>query len=1246
MNGTIRLLAVSMVMAMALAVAPTQTGGGTQNAGAALSTAVRHLGYKVEKMGDSPAPTADYWSEMQRMGQIPPNLARHTASGYSAVCVSSRGPTQVVIGLSLFHTAADAEERLHAIHRFRQERLRTQAKGWVGMKGEIRAGDFQGCPGYYSLLTDHSWTEDPDPPRFEYRYWVQGNVMAEFGALYRRSGGVYGVDDEAAVLHRELAGEGFRCGGAAPPPPAGPVALALKAEAPGWLSADAAVTADALPSSITVTGTVRGADGSPIAGARVRLPRYGAAATTDALGAYRLAAADRGERPFAAQQDFTLRPADSPVTVELAVAECPLPVPGDAAVTVQARAADGRSLEDHVIRVSLEDADGREARYAFVSFGADGARVAQGRLDARGAFRTSMRITRPQDAVYSGLFEGRYDLKHIPWQLRIRAEVLPRDPGSAKVLGAARQTCPLRLAPLRVLDTLLLQAIEDGVLVGRRKTGLRVRLDSEIPFDLLGELPCDVRAFVDASTTPAATGRFTLKPFFTNQEIDALQNSANLVIPADAVPPGRHVVRLEITPGGGTEVNTTEHRLAETEWKTPRRLNILFTPAPYNPAKPEAVRAIGQQAAKFLEVVFPVAEVTDCYLDDAATVAAVQRVVDTYGFYSTMFDDFAMVDGIRQSFNLKHPDNPADFAVGVYPCGVYAWFGENVHGAHSFWDRTVLNCDENSVNVAHEIGHAFAQGDEYAGLWESLKGETKIGKFIKTRNAFDGRTDTFFNPAIPYWINFMGEAGVNPNIGTWVDSTTYNAIYSALEKFRVLGPKPPPEVMWLKGGVQAGGRLNAGVAAFGDLLTSGSDPMEILVGLGADTIHRIFGSPRFGVRVHSATRAEITSGSAIVDGGVTVSAGNVTLTPQGTRYAVSVADDGSMTVQVLRGAVEVTAAAGQERLAEGQARRVDPAGRIQPATAEDPAELTRRILGAASAAGPAAPGAPTTGGLAGRPPRSDSGASAHPPGGPVARPPRPDGGAGVPSVPTPDTGRAAGTPPADAQTPAPRPEPSVALPGRVLALGLDEATGVITRGEGPAGIRGILQGNPERVNARRGRGVSFDGRNDWILMDPDPALDITGALTVMVLARVPAAALDADLYMMVWRGDEQGGKDPYALSIAGSQLVFRRDFPRTVQVAWPLADLATDEYHVFCGVHRAEEGTLELWVDGTRVAIAPAPKAVGYPTGGMRTLVGAMDNGKSQFFRGILDEVRLFARALNADEIAAETAALLGEPVR
>jgi len=710
--------------------------------------------------------------------------------------------------------------------------------------------------------------------------------------------------------------------------------------------------------------------------------------------------------------------------------------------------------------------------------------------------------------------------------------------------------------------------------------------------------------------------------------------------------PGRHVIRLEITPVGGTEVNTTRHSLAEAEWKTPRQLNILFVPAPYNPANMGSVRAFGRQAVQFLEVVFPVAEVTDCYNDDPASNEAIRREVDTYDLYSTMYDDLALVDRIRREYNLRHPDQPADFAVGVYPCGAYFWFGEKVHGAASFWDRTVLNCDENHVNVAHEIGHAFARQDEYAGFWQSVMGESRIGKLIKIRNAFDGRTDTFFNPTTKRWINFMGEAGVTEGIGTWVDSATYNAIYASLEKFRVVGPKPPPEVMWLKGGVQAGGRLNAGVAAFGDLLTSGSDPMEILVRLGADTIHRIFGSPGFGVRVHSATRAEITSGSAIVDGGVTVSAGNVTFTPQGTRYAVSVADDGSVTVQVLRGAVEVTAAAGQERLAEGQARRVDPAGRIQPATAEDPAELTRRILGAASAAGPAAPGVPTAGGPAGRPPRSDSGASAPPPGGPVARPPRPDGGAGVPSVPTPDTGRAAGTPPADAQPPAPRPEPSVALPGRVLALGLDEATGVITRGEGPAGIRGILQGNPERVNARRGRGVSFDGRNDWILMDPDPALDITGALTVMVLVRVPAAALDADLYMMVWRGDEQGGKDPYALSIAGSQLVFRRDFPRTVQVAWPLADLATDEYHVFCGVHRAEEGTLELWVDGTRVAIAPAPKAVGYPTGAMRTLVGAMDNGKSQFFRGVIDEVRLFARALNADEIAAEAAALQGEPVR
>lgn len=215
------LLVIGLVMALAGML--TAAGGGTHNAGAALSTAVRHLDYKVEKMGDTEVPSADYWVEMQRMGQVPPSLARHPAMGYSAVCVSGRGPTQMVINLILFDSAADAEERLHAIHRFRRDRLQAQGKGWVGMKGEIRPGEFKGCPSYHSLLTDHSWSEDPDPPRFEYRYWVQGNVMVEFGALYRLSGDVYGVDDEAAVLHRELVGEGFLCGGAATPPPAGPV---------------------------------------------------------------------------------------------------------------------------------------------------------------------------------------------------------------------------------------------------------------------------------------------------------------------------------------------------------------------------------------------------------------------------------------------------------------------------------------------------------------------------------------------------------------------------------------------------------------------------------------------------------------------------------------------------------------------------------------------------------------------------------------------------------------------------------------------------------------------------------------------------------------------------------------------------------------------------------------------------------------------------------------------------------------
>ena len=172
--------------------------------------------------------------------------------------------------------------------------------------------------------------------------------------------------------------------------------------------------------------------------------------------------------------------------------------------------------------------------------------------------------------------------------------------------------------------------------------------------------------------------------------------------------------------------------------------------------------------------------------------------------------------------------------------------------------------------------------------------------------------------------------------------------------------------------------------------------------------------------------------------------------------------------------------------------------------------------------------------------------------------------------------------------------------------------------------------------------IEFDGKSGWIELEPSPLLDRRGDLTVEVLAALPADVASGGFFMLVWRGDERGGCDPYSLGLAGGQLVFRRDLPKTFQVAWPVKSLDFGRPHVFAGVHRSYEEIMELWVDGQKVGHGKIAGNFKYDSAGMHTQIGAMDSGRSQFFRGAIGQVKIFRRPLTPEELAADAAALLG----
>lgn len=215
--------------------------------------------------------------------------------------------------------------------------------------------------------------------------------------------------------------------------------------------------------------------------------------------------------------------------------------------------------------------------------------------------------------------------------------------------------------------------------------------------------------------------------------------------------------------------------------------------------------------------------------------------------------------------------------------------------------------------------------------------------------------------------------------------------------------------------------------------------------------------------------------------------------------------------------------------------------------------------------------------------------------------------------------------------------------GLVMDLVADPSGAIGFVDRGPYGIRAEVRGAPTRVDAPGGGALMFNGQSDWVLLDAIRELDLRGDTTIEVVARLAeSAATNGSYNMMVWRGDERGGHDPYSFSIAAGKLIFRRDLPKTFQIAWPMAGLNPGEFHVFAAVHRSYEQIMELWVDGQRVAQGRLAGNFKYDSAAMLTQIGAMDNGRSQFFHGAIARVRLHRRPLDPDELAAGTAAMLG----
>jgi PKD repeat protein len=208
--------------------------------------------------------------------------------------------------------------------------------------------------------------------------------------------------------------------------------------------------------------------------------------------------------------------------------------------------------------------------------------------------------------------------------------------------------------------------------------------------------------------------------------------------------------------------------------------------------------------------------------------------------------------------------------------------------------------------------------------------------------------------------------------------------------------------------------------------------------------------------------------------------------------------------------------------------------------------------------------------------------------------------------------------------------------GLVAAYGFNESSGATVNDVSGRGNHGTVSGATRTSSGRYGRALNFDGTNDWVTVNDAASLDLTTGMTLEAWVYPTATPTD-------WRSvimKERPGNLSYSLT-ANSD---RNQPATTVFVGSGRTLYGGSQLAVNTWTHLAAtyDGTTQrLYVNGSQVASRPQ-------SGGMQVSSGPLRVGGNsvwgQYFRGRIDEVRVYNRALSASEIQSDRNSALPTP--
>jgi hypothetical protein len=211
--------------------------------------------------------------------------------------------------------------------------------------------------------------------------------------------------------------------------------------------------------------------------------------------------------------------------------------------------------------------------------------------------------------------------------------------------------------------------------------------------------------------------------------------------------------------------------------------------------------------------------------------------------------------------------------------------------------------------------------------------------------------------------------------------------------------------------------------------------------------------------------------------------------------------------------------------------------------------------------------------------------------------------------------------------------------GLVLALGFEETSGTAVLDASGSALTGTIR-QALRVPGKFGRALSFDGVNDWLTITDTTAspLDLTTAMTVEAWVS-PASMSGWETAVLKERGAgllsyalyaHDGAPQPGGAAVPAG-------YVRAGGVDRPSRGASPLPLNTWTHIATTYDGmTQRFYVNGVLVESRAQTGGIAVGNGALR--IGGNNAFTGEFFHGLIDEVRIYNRALSAAQIAGDMA--------